>query len=106
MIREVDETGLQAAMKGNALLVYFSATWCGPCKVARPQVQRAVQALGGAVDAVSADIDQCPKAVRALGLTKVPTVMLVKSGVEVARRSGVTSQSEIVAMVQQHLTRR
>lgn len=105
MIRKVNDTQLQAALNGNAVLVYFTATWCGPCKVMRPQFERTVNVLGGKVDALIADVDACPKTVRAFGLSKVPTVILAKSGVEVARRSGTTSSNDLLAMVQEHLTR-
>ena len=105
MIRKVNDGQLQAAMNGSAVLMYFTAQWCGPCKVMKPQFERAVSSLGGKVDAVLADIDECPKAVRAFGLSKVPTIILAKSGVEVARRSGMASTSDVLAMVQSHLTR-
>ena len=40
------------------MIVDFSATWCGPCKMLSPRLDAAVATAGDAVDLAIVDIDE------------------------------------------------
>lgn len=73
-------------------LLYFSATWCGPCKMFGPVMQQMSQE-GIPVEKINVGIDQ--DAVSRYSVHSVPTVILWENGMEKARFTGVKSKQEI-----------
>jgi thioredoxin 1 len=59
--------------------LYFTANWCGPCKVMKPKIQ----ALNLPIDFI--DVDTNPSQVETLGIRNVPTIILMERG-EVKQR--------------------
>lgn len=82
-------------------ILYFSATWCSPCKVFGPIVDSVANSYHG-VSYQKVDIDSSPDLVSTYGITSVPTIVLEKNGVQVARRSGAMSQAQFASFVEQH----
>lgn len=66
------------------LVAMFSAAWCGPCKVAKPILQRVI---GGRddVDLLIIDVDEHMDIARSNSIRAVPTILLYKDGVPVSR---------------------
>ena len=64
---------------------YFSATWCGPCKVFKP-VMTEIASEGHSVEFI--DIDQEQDKAQQYGVRSVPTVVIEENGVEVDRFVG------------------
>jgi thioredoxin 1 len=61
------------------VLVDFSATWCGPCKMQAPVLEE----LAGEVDyqIYGVDIDKEPEIAARYNVNAVPSLMLFKDGV-------------------------
>ena len=64
---------------------YFSATWCGPCKVFKPLMIE-VASEGHSVEFIDVDQEQ-NKAIK-YGVRSVPTVVIEENGIEVDRFIG------------------
>jgi thioredoxin-like negative regulator of GroEL len=76
-------------------LIYISATWCGPCRLFSP-VMNKVSASGIPVVKMDADKDQ--QSIAKYGVRSVPTVIKVDSnGNEISRLIGAKSESEVTA---------
>lgn len=58
--------------------VYFSATWCGPCKTYKPYAIPVLRELGFHVEEV--DIDDTMVYAEQLEVKTVPTIVIVDSG--------------------------
>ncbi|WP_414626622.1 thioredoxin family protein [Anaerococcus sp.] len=61
------------------VLVDFSATWCGPCKMQKPVLEE----MEGEVDfeIYSVDVDENPDLAGRYNVNAVPSMMLFKGGV-------------------------
>ncbi|MGC4091155.1 MAG: thioredoxin family protein [Polyangiaceae bacterium] len=57
-----------------------SATWCGPCKLARPVVADLATTHQGALKVVEIDGDESPELVARLGVRGFPTFLGVVGG--------------------------
>ena len=80
--------------------MYFSADWCGPCKVFKPVVQQASQELGIPVNYINVDYDA--SLTQKYSITSVPTLMVTDNqGSEVYRKSGVMSRDQVISVFNQ-----
>lgn len=76
----------------NDGLLYFTATWCGPCRAMKPELKKL-----GDVGLVSVDVDQFPEVATKFGVRSVPSYVQIIGG-ELARRdSGVSTARELRA---------
>lgn len=72
-------------------LLYFTAPWCQPCKT-----------FGPIIDAVAedypydkVDVDQNPQAAVEWNIRQIPTVVLLENSTELARFTGVRTESQL-----------
>ena len=76
----------QGFAKGQALLK-FSAKWCGPCREIYPRFIDMAQ--GSSTPCYHVDIENDPSELsKAFKITKLPTFLLLREGVEVLRVEG------------------
>ena len=65
--------------------IYFSAVWCGPCKMLGP-VMEEIASEGYSVQKV--DVDSNTELSQKYGIRNIPTVILTVNGEEVSRKVG------------------
>ncbi|CCH59572.1 hypothetical protein TBLA_0B07550 [Henningerozyma blattae CBS 6284] len=76
------------ATPGNKLIVVdFYATWCGPCKMVSPMVEKFSQEYTQA-DFYKIDVDLVPEAAQNNEVTAMPTFLFFKNGREISRIVG------------------
>lgn len=82
--------------RGYALLD-FGARWCGPCRLLEPRIASVARQYRKKVAFFKMDIDESPHTAKRFGITTVPTIVLLKDGVEVSRFvGGSLAEEEIV----------
>lgn len=75
-------------------LLYFSAAWCGPCKMLGPIMEK-VKTQGIPVEKINVDTET--NLVTQYSVRNIPTVVLVDStGKEFARTVGVKPENHFV----------
>jgi thioredoxin 1 len=84
------------------VLVDFFATWCGPCKMLMPQVDKFASDYSQ-VDVIKVDIDQFKDIAVRYGITSVPTLKLFKGAEVVSSSSGYKPSTEIAKFVGAHV---
>ncbi|XP_048328784.1 thioredoxin H2 [Ziziphus jujuba] len=87
--------------ESNKLVVIdFSATWCGPCKLMEP-IFNALSSKFTDVDFVKIDVDELSKVAQEFGVQAMPTFVLVKKGKEVDRLIGAKKE-ELEKKIEKH----
>ena len=102
----IDAALAKGKQEGKPTLLFFTASWCPPCKHMKSEVlpqDSVVSTIRDQFVGVYVDIDARGSDAQAYGIEGVPTFIVVnKDGEEIARRSGAMSTDEF----QQFLTAR
>lgn len=72
---------------------YFSATWCGPCKVFKP-VMNEIASEGYHVEFI--DIDNLSDLASKYNVRSVPTTIIEENGIEVDRIVGSVPKQQVL----------
>ena len=76
-----DETFEQLVLKNERpVVVDFWATWCGPCKIVAPEMEKIAEKYEGAVDVVKVDVDANPRISQAFNIMSIPTIAFFRPG--------------------------
>lgn len=77
------------------VLVDFTATWCGPCKMMAPILHEVKSAMGDRVTIIKIDVDKNPEVSGQFQVQSVPTLIIFKQGKVKWRQSGVVPAKEL-----------
>jgi len=83
------------------VLVDFTATWCGPCKMMKPVLEELHQRKGEQLRIIKIDIDQSPAAAQAYQVQSVPTLILFQKGKQLWRQSGLMQVNSLEKLIDQ-----
>lgn len=102
---EVDEQGFERHVANSDIpvLVDVWAPWCGPCRAMAPMFERAAQLLEPKVRLLKLNSDAAPALSSRLGISGIPTLLLMHGGREIARHAGAMDARNIVAWTESGL---
>lgn len=89
----------QEVMKAEGtVLVDFYADWCGPCKMQGPIVE---QLAGERLDVkfCKLNVDNAPAIAMELGISSIPTIMVVKNGEITFKEAGLMQKAQLAALL-------
>lgn len=84
-------------------LVDFFATWCGPCKMQAPILEKVKEKIGDAGTIVKVDIDKNNELAAKYRVQSVPTLILFKDGEPVWRTVGVQQADLLEGKIYEHV---
>lgn len=86
------------------VLVDFWASWCAPCKVLMPLLEKITESFGGELLLAKVDCDAEAFLTERFGIRSLPTVVLFKDGQPVDGFAGAQPESAIRTMLEQHVS--
>ena len=92
-----DQEVLQSS---DPVLVDFSATWCGPCKLLTPVVEELSNEMKG-VKIGKVDIDTDSSIAQRYSIMSVPTLLFFKDGKVMDQMVGVQSKGTIQSKLEE-----
>lgn len=102
---DVTQANFQSEVLNNdkPVLVDFWATWCGPCKMLAPVVEKVAAANAGKAKFVKLDTDQNPSLAGQYQVSGIPCLILFKGGQPVDRIVGYVPENVISSMLAKHV---
>lgn len=86
------------------VLLDFYANWCGPCKALSPVLDQVDKSMGERVQIIKVDTDAIEDAAKKYGVRGIPTLVLLNSGEELGRKSGVLTKSTLESYIEAYLS--
>lgn len=80
------------------VVIDFYATWCGPCKMYTPIVEKFAEENED-IKVVKIDIDENQDIAMKYNVMSIPTTIIIKEGKEVDRAVGIISKDDLSQMV-------
>ncbi|TFI53340.1 thioredoxin [Mastigocladus laminosus UU774] len=85
------------------VLVYFWASWCGPCQLMAPLVNLAANTYSDRLKVVKMEIDPNPITVKQYQVEGVPALRLLQGDNILASMEGVIGKEKLISFLDTHL---
>ncbi|TRV42652.1 MAG: thioredoxin [Microcystis panniformis Mp_MB_F_20051200_S9] len=99
-----NETEFDSLLKSESLLVVdCTATWCGPCKLVAPLIDKLADDYRDRAKVFKLDLDSNKLVAKRFGIRSIPAVMVFKQGELIETLVGVKPYEEFTAAVERQL---
>jgi thioredoxin 2 len=82
------------------VLVDFWAEWCGPCKMAAPEVKRVAESLAGRALVLKIDTERHPEIAAEFNVRSIPNFAVFKNGTLVFQQAGLVNHQQMQQWLQ------
>ncbi|MBN2119959.1 MAG: thioredoxin [Candidatus Omnitrophica bacterium] len=87
----------------KTVLVDFWASWCMPCKILSPIIDKIAEDYKDRLKVCKLNIEDSPRTASAYGIMSMPTVAVFKEGKILTTASGTLTKEEIESKFKPHL---
>ena len=98
-IKILNESNFDTETSTGTTLVDFYADWCGPCRMLSPIIESVADSLSGQINVVKVDVDRSPDLARRFNIKGIPTLLVVKDGNVVNRKTGMGTREQLLEFV-------
>ena len=103
-LKNSTDENFQKQISGSKLsLIQFSASWCNPCQVLKPIIEKISNDLSDKIECFYHDIEQQANEPVKYSVRGVPTVILFKEGKVLGTKVGATSEKDMLEFINPHL---
>jgi thioredoxin 2 len=81
------------------VLVDLWATWCGPCRMVSPVLERLATERAGTLKLVKVDVDAAPRLSQRFAVRAVPTLLVLRGGEVLAQQAGAAPEPALRSWV-------
>ncbi|WP_019500361.1 thioredoxin [Pseudanabaena sp. PCC 6802] len=85
------------------VVVDYTATWCGPCKLVSPLIDRLAAEYEGRAKVVKLDVDENRDNAKKYGIRSIPAVLVFKGGEVVETIVGKATYETFSQALDKHL---
>lgn len=83
------------------VLVDFWAPWCGPCKIAAPEIAALAREMAGRALVLKVNTEEHPELASRFGIQAIPTFVVLRGGNVAMQQAGVAPRAEMRRWLQE-----
>jgi thioredoxin 1 len=99
-ILTLTDKNFQQQTKNKVVLVDFWASWCAPCRMMAPVLNDVASELSDKTHVGKVNIEQYQSLAQKYKVRNIPTLILLKNGIEINRFVGIKSKDFLLQQVQ------
>ena len=93
----IEEKDFDEVVKSkDTVLVDFFATWCPPCKMLAPVLEKVAKKVDDNYLIVKVNVDEAERLAKRFGIMSVPTMVFLYKGEERTRLVGYIQEKDII----------
>lgn len=97
------EVSQEISQAEKPVLLYFWASWCGPCRLVSPSVEAIANEYADQVKVLKMEVDPNPETVKTYQVEGVPALRLIHQGQVQWSHEGAITKDSLKANLDQHL---
>jgi thioredoxin 2 len=82
------------------VLVDFWAEWCGPCKMAAPEVEKTAREMAGRALVLKVDTERWPQIAAEYDVRGIPNFAVIRGGLLLHQQAGVAPSAAMKAWLE------
>lgn len=94
MVKAITDKTFSQETDHGVVLTDFWATWCGPCRMQSPVVEKLEEEMKD-VKFTKMDVDENPNTPQSFGIMAIPTLLIKKDGEVVEKVVGYHSKEQL-----------
>ena len=103
-IMNYDEHPQEWVFEGHRpAIIDFYATWCGPCKMTAPIIERLARKYKGQIDFYKVDIDQERELAQIFGIRSIPTFLFIPMKGQPTAQMGAMQLADFEEIIESEL---
>ena len=99
LIRDLNVNTFDETIADGITLVDFWASWCGPCRIQGPILDKVAQSVKDRAQIAKVNVDKVGALAERFGVQSIPTLILFKDGNEVRRFIGVQNHETLIEAI-------
>lgn len=83
------------------IVLNFTASWCGPCQIFAPTLEKIATEKASQLKVYKIDIDKTPELAALFEIKSVPTTLFISAGQDPVMTNGILSEESLQKAIQE-----